>query len=326
MIKKDHHYIAETYLTAFANADGKVCMYRKDDPQRVIQQRPKELASHKHYFRQPIEGGGFDHNSLENLFSEVEAKWPNIVARFNRKEDVNDHLEDIFQFLALHRARVPAMRDAYETLLAELVRSEGRRLDRAGQLAPLPRQLEHLGDIWDHIQVAIDPHQSIHAMVDVLEGMATVMGMIGIAALHNKTDVPFVTSDNPVIWFDPSVSEADLRPYAIRRGGPVALLFPVSPNVMIYGHSCMRERFACDGFGYGDLPRRSMVERMNEYVCRFAYEAVFAADDAFADLVQRYADVSPVVETKSVSIAKGELFNAQYVWGQRKRKPKWTGT
>jgi hypothetical protein len=34
---------------------------------------------------------------------------------------------------------------------------------------------------------------------------------MGFYPMHNKTDVPFITSDNPVIWFDPSVKDADLR-------------------------------------------------------------------------------------------------------------------
>ena len=51
---------------------------------------------------------------------------------------------------------------------------------------------------------------------------------------------------------------------------------------------------------------------------------VFAAAGTFADLVEQYADVSPVVETKTVSTEKGEHIYAQYAWGQRSRKPKWT--
>jgi uncharacterized protein DUF4238 len=322
MIKKDHHYIAETYLDCFSNAEGKVCMYRKDDPNKVIQQRPKELASHRHFYRQPVPDGGFDHNSLEDLFSKVETKWPDIVRRLTQKEDVNNYLQEIFQFIAMHRARVPATRDACEAMLAAIVKSEARLLDRAGKLPPMPQGFEHL---WDLVEVSIDPHQSIHAMVDVLRGMTKVLGRIGIGALHNTTGVPFLTSDNPVIWFDPAASEGDMRPYTIRDDGPIAMLFPVSPNMIIYGHSSMHDRFARGGFGYGELSEPSVVERMNAQVCRFAYEAVFASVETFADLVEQYANISPVIRIQTVPTKDGDLILSRYVWGQRSQKPKWRG-
>lgn len=323
MKKKAHHFIAQTYLNSFSNAEGKVCMYQKDDPHNVIRQRPERIAKHKHYYRQPVPKGGFDHNSIEDLFSQVEAKWPDIIRRLRMKEDVNDCLEDIFQFIALHRVRVPAARDACETILAETVRLVGRHLDHVGELPPLPKALEHLGNVWNHVEVAIDPHQSIHAMVAMLRGMAKLVEKIGIGALHNSTDVPFLTSDNPVIWFDPSVSKAELRPYAIRIDGPITLLFPVSPDLLIYGHSSMRDQFAVHGFGYGDLSARSTVEEMNALVCQFAYEAVFASVDTFTDLVAKYADKSPVVRTQAAPTKDGQFILSQYVWGKRTRKPKW---
>lgn len=317
------HFIAKTYLDNFVNAKRKVHMYRKDDPYKEIQQRPEELASHKHFYRQPDPTGGFDHNSIEDMFGQVETRWPDIVRRLRMKEDVNDCLKNIFQFIAIHRVRVPAARDACETILAETVKSALRNLYRAGELPPPPKGLEHLGNVWNHVEVAIDPHQSIHAMVDMLRGMAKLVEKIGIGVLHNTTDVPFLTSDNPVIWFDPSVSEAEMRPYAIRIDGPITLLFPVSPDLLIYGHSSMREQFAIDGLGYGDLSARSTVEGMNALICQFAYEAVFASVDTFADLVAQYADKSPVVRTQTVPTEDAEYIMYQYVWAKRIRKPKW---
>lgn len=322
MVKKSH-FVAQTYLKNFTNAEGRVWMYRKDDPRKLIQQLPKELASHKNYYRQPKPGGGFDHNSLEDLFSQIEAKWPGIVERLARREDVTALLEDLFQFMALHRVRVPAARDACEAMLAELVKSEGRRLDREGKLAPMPDSLAELGDIWEHIQVSIDPHQSILAMVDMLHGIAELLGKIGIGALHNTTDLPFLTSDNPVIWFDPSAPEAEMRPYAVRQNGPIMLLFPVSPRLIIVGTSSSRDQFASTGFGYGELADRDQVERMNAQVCRFAYDAVYASVDTFSDVVERYAGVSPVVRMETIPSDEGELIYSEYVWGPRKRKPKW---
>ena len=273
MTKKRHHYVPKAYLKSFCDNDGRVRIYRKDDPDRVFRSSPDQTAFHRYYYSQPRCGGDKDHETLENFFATVEGQWPDIVGRLSRRENLNEQLEVIFDFMALQRVRVPASRDAAEALLAETVVSTLRALDAAGQLPPKP---EGHDDILDHVEVTIDPHQSIHAMVDMLRGTAAVFDRIGIGALHNSTGVPFLTSDNPVVWFDPSVQDELMRPYALATTGPVVLLFPVTPHLLIYGHSSMRDQFGRQGLRHLDEVDSGNVERLNRQICRFAYSAVFA--------------------------------------------------
>ena len=84
----------------------------------------------------------------------MEDKWPGIVERLHRRENVNDSLEEIFQFMALQRARVPASRDVTERIHAEGVMAAARQLDVEGKLSPKPEGLE---DILDHVEVSINP-------------------------------------------------------------------------------------------------------------------------------------------------------------------------
>ena len=241
MDKKRHHYVPKAYLKFFCDEAGKIRMYLKDDPDKVIHQAPDNVGFHKYYYSQPLPEGGMDHNTLEDVFSDIEAKWPPIVERLLQCENVNDSLMDIFAFIALQRVRVPAARDAAEKMLAELVKVTARRLDAMGKFPPKPKGFE---DILDRVEVTIDPHQSIHAMGHMLQGIEQVFDQIGLSAIHNLTDIPFLTSDNPVIWFDPSIPESNMQPYVLQPGGPMVLLFPVAPNLMIFGHSSMRGKFA----------------------------------------------------------------------------------
>jgi hypothetical protein len=259
---------------------------------------PDNTAFHKYYYSQPTPEGGKDHNVLEDLFSKVEEKWPEIVARLHRQEDVNDSLENVFQFMGLQNARVPASRDATERIEAERIIALARRMDAAGQLPPKPVGFE---DILDHIEVAIDPHQSIHAMVHMVRGFGQVFDQMGFMALHNKTGVTFLSSDNPVVWFDPSVPDADLQPYVLRPGGPVMLLFPVSPSVVIVGDSLGRDEFVANGLGIADLRKPHLAKMINRQVCRFAYEAVFAQKTEHEKLIQKHANLSPVPRFSPVS-------------------------
>jgi hypothetical protein len=158
-----------------------------------------------------------------------------------------------------------------------------------------------------------------------MQGAGKVIERIGLGALHNLTDVPFLTSDNPVAWFDPSVSDLDMQPYRLTSDGPVVLLFPVSPDVMIYGHSSMREPFARHGFAHSDTSDRDAVRQMNEKICRFAYKAIFAREEGQEDIVRKHADVSPVMRAETLAVGKSELLMFQYVFAKRDRKPKWKG-
>lgn len=322
MDKKRHHYVPKAYLKFFCDAEGEVRVYLKDNPNKVIHQAPDKTGFHKYYYSQPLPEGGKDHNTLEDIFSELESKWPPIVERLQQRENVKDSLEDLFAFIALQRVRVPASRDVSEKMLAELVMATMRRLDVVGKFPPKPKGFE---DILDHVEVEIDPHMSIHMMAHKLQGVRRVFDQIGLGAFHNTTDIPFLTSDNPVIWFDPSVPEAEMQPYVLKPDGPIVLLFPVTPNLMIYGNSFMREPSVYDGLRHRELSERRHVKVMNRQICRFAYKAVFVQKVGQEALIRKYAHFSPVLRTDVIPGKEGEFLFHQQVFGKRKRKPKWEG-
>jgi hypothetical protein len=275
--KKRHHYVPRTYLRQFCGASGRLHIYRKDAPGTPFHQSPDSAAFRNHYYSQPLPQGGIDSNTLESFFSQVESKWPAIVGRIATRGDLRGDLEHIFNFMALQKARVPASRDATEAMYAAGVKSRLRGLDAAGKLPPKPLGYEN---ILDRVEVSIDPHQSIHAMIETIRGAGEVfarMGM-GMGILHNLTESSFVTSDNPVVWFDPSVSDTDLRPYVLQPDGPVALLFPVTPSFLIYGSSSIDSQFTSTGFGTVELRDAAKVERINRQICRFSYEAISRRD------------------------------------------------
>jgi hypothetical protein len=320
MNKKRHHYIPKSYLKFFCDEAGQVRVYRKDDPGKVIQLSPDNVGFHKYYYSQPRPDGWKDHNALEDCFSSMEDKWPGIVERLHRRENVNDSLEEIFQFMALQRARVPASRDVTERIHAEGVMAVARRLDAEGKLSPKPEGLE---DILDHVEVSINPHQSIHAMVAVMQATGQVFNQVGFYATHNKTDVPFLTSDNPVIWLDPSVQDTDLRPYVLQPDGPVVLLFPVSPSLIIYGHSSWRDRFVSEGLGIADLSDTGLVEMINRQVCRFGSQAIFAQKEGQERLIREHAELSPTIRFDRIGAGEDDSVVFEMVFGKRERKPKW---
>lgn len=320
--KKNHHYVPVSYLKAFCADDGMVSVYRKDAPDQPYRQIPDEIGFHRYYYAQPLEGGGRDANRLEDRFSELETKWPGIVELISKAAPVNDRLEDIFSFIALQRARVPAARDAAERILAEAVMAETRQLQADGKLPP-PR--EGFENILDHAVVSIDPHQSIHAMVHIVRAMGEVFDRIGLGVLRNVTDVDFVTSDNPVLYFDPATGSDDMLPYTLQASGNVVLMMPVSPTLMIYGTSWDKSRFASEGLGYGELDDVATVGMMNETVNRFGYAAIFARGQPDMETVRKHAPLSPVLKAEQVIKDGKQGVRISNVFGPREPKPKWKG-
>ncbi|WP_334150038.1 DUF4238 domain-containing protein [Hyphomicrobium sp.] len=318
--KRRHHYVPVAYLKAFAAEDGMLTVYRKDKPDKPFRSTPGSTAFEDYYYAQPLLEGGRDTNTLEDRFSDLESKWPAIVQRLAASESVNDSLEDIFCFLALQRARVPAARDAAEFLLAEAVMATTRKLKAEGKLPPMPEGLEN---ILDHVQVAIDPHQSIHAMIHIIKAMGLVFDRIGLVAVHNRTDVDFLTSDNPVMYFNPSVSNEELRPYALEPQGEVMLMMPVSPKLMIAGASWDKSRFSANGLEYSELQDANDVSLVNEKIVRFSYSAIYARSTPDEKLIRSHAKSSPVVLAKPF-VKDGQHGVAfENIFGERRSKPKW---
>lgn len=321
MEKKRHHFVPKAYLKAFCNPKGRVLVYRKDEPEKALPLDPDATQFRNYYYSQPKPDGGRDNNALEDHFSTIESDWPETVARLASRGDVNDRLSNIFEFMSLQRVRVPAARDAAEAIDAQMVKSALASMHAEGKLPPLPQGLE---DLPHQVEVAIDPHRSIHAMVAMLQGMGQLYDSIGLAVVHNKTERPFLSSDNPVLWFDPSVPFEMQEPYSVSpNGGQVMLIFPVSPKLAILGSNEYAKIYARHGLMHIDMHDEKWVSKTNEQICRFAYEAVLASSPGQEDLILRYAEKSPVLETSMLPGKGGLLIVHRQVFGKRVPKPKW---
>ena len=320
---KRHHYVPKAYLKAFCDKGGKLRVYRKDCPNEPLHQVPDATQFRRYYYSQPIPHGGQDNNALEAAFASIEAHWPETVAKMHARCDVNDRLENILQFIALQRVRVPASRDATESMLAQTVKDTMKVMLTNGKIPPPPPGLE---DLPTQVQVAIDPHRSIHSMVPMLETIGKLFSLIGFAAVHNNTKWPFITSDNPVLWFDPSLPFDEQRPYTIHPDGPVFLAFPVSPKLALIGSTQYKGYFRTHGLRHSDVSDEGMIYDINRQVCRFAYEAVIAQDAGWDDLIAQHAGVSPIHEAVTIPMARGMATLHRMAFGPRVPKPKWRGT
>lgn len=321
--KKKHHYVPIAYLSKFADRQGRIFAYRKDRPFEPLHLRPSEIGFERYYYSQPLPEGGQDNNTLEDMFSTLEAQWTPLVEDLTLGRDVLDRVELLFQFMGLLRVRVPASRDPVELALAQLVRQQIKRLQRTGKIPPPPPGLETL---LDNVDISIDPHQSIHAMVGLLQGFGMLMQHMGFEIVHNETQEPFVTTDNPVIYFDPDVPESELFPYTVRPPfRRVELLLPISPTAMIRGKSELPIIDQGMQPQHVKMVDANEVLRVNRLAMRFGYRFVFANHAGLSKLVEEYAELSPTVQFDGVADSNsGDQLFSQMVFGPRPKKPAWS--
>lgn len=321
---KLHHYVPQTYLRQFTRRDGRVFVYRKDDPANPHPRLPRETGAQNNYYAQPLADGTLD-RGLEAFFQRTETLWPSIVHSLSTEGQLpNDLVEPFYEFLGAIKVRGPVSRDAAELMLAEQVRAAGKIMQERGDLPVPPPGLEDILDI-NNLVLSIDPHQSIHAMPYLLKGFARVLDLVGFSLVRNDTRVDLITSDNPISYFDASAPEADLKPYAIESGPPVELIFPITPRLLLVGHSDWIGPKSHSVFRQLLCRDPQVIKRANRFTARFAYKEIYAVDRAHDDLVRKWADKSPVVHNKILDLEDGNAVISQWVFGSRPLKPKWTG-
>jgi len=321
--KKKHHYVPISYLKGFADNKGKIWVYSKDRPLDPLTMIPSNVGFRNYYYAQPMPDGGRELNALEDRFSELESLWPCLVEDI-RAERVDERgLETLFQFIALQHARVPATRDIVELILAAHVKATVKTLLHSGQLPPPPSEIANFPD---KLIVSIDPHKSIYAMVDIIKSVGELLDALGLGVIHNQTAIPFITSDNPVIWFDPRFPESELRPHTFESGGPILFFFPVTADLAIIGTKESRPEFKKCGLLCRYTTNEEYIVWINRTTAKFAYEAFFASKGSFSSLAQEFSGVSPTVAFSEGEQDGGRSVSYTRVFGPRKKKAKWNGT
>src|SRR6266498_3638904 len=318
--KKRHHYTPITYLNHFADNLGRIYAYRKDDVDTPLHVRPSEIAFERYYYSQPLPEGGRDNNTLEDFFSTIETTWPSLVGRIRSGSTDPLDVEELFTFMTLMRVRVPATRDLIEMSRAEEVKATLGVLNRSGMLPPMPPGYDNL---LNDVIISIDPHQSLHAIPDLSRGFGTVLDSLGFEVLHNKTKIGFLTSDNPVIYFDPTVPEGKILPYQIRPPhGSIELLFPIDPTTVLCGRTGRPGTFR-----HSTMASSQAVKRINLFLSRFGYRFVFSPGRTHQSVISKYANTSPVGKFVTVPTPTGGIFlSSSWVFGPRPAKPQWSGS
>jgi hypothetical protein len=137
-----------------------------------------------------------EHGIETDLFNRLENDFPKLYNKLMSCREVDT--EALFQFLAMLRSRSPAFREAFEIGLAEMVKREIRALPKPFRQPP-PRLPDSL---LENAIVSIDPHRSLTAMAFYLKTYLSAVTSSCFVVARAPKGCEFVTSDNPVVWFE----------------------------------------------------------------------------------------------------------------------------
>lgn len=290
--RKRHHFVSVTYLESWADASGKLHAYRSENPTEPLHVLPKNTGFEKYYYSQLREDGSRDNDSFENVFGNVETQWPTVLEAVDAGTLDPNSLHGLFAMLTMMRTRVPAARDYNEALMALETRTGIKVLAEMGKL---PDKLKRYQDKLDTVEVTVNRQRTLRTMSEDMGRFADMTRRLGFEILSDDTGTDFITSDNPVAYFDPD-DRGIRQPYI--ENTKVELYFPLSPRYVLCGANRLKR--------FGPTPRfrkisdKKKIHAINRITSRFAYRLAFAGDRSNDDLIQRHAATSPVLDADVV--------------------------
>jgi len=212
---KQHHFVPRFYLSAFANAEGRICVFDKLTD-KIFQTIPENLAKQSQFYRiDELAQHGLDPLVLEKQLSELEYETSNIINNwfhqwtFSEKLIIPDvNREIISLYIVTQLLRTAEAREIFVQFSDLAIEEYDANEDARNLQAAL---------LWDNELVA--------SMIKRVSDCIWIFG-------RNESATPFWTSDHPV-----QIKSRDNRQWIL---GPrifddgMYIVFPLSPNIVMY--------------------------------------------------------------------------------------------
>lgn len=322
---KQQHYIPETYSKHFSDEKGHITVYDTWENCRVFSTSPRAVFKEKYLYSQPVHAEARFDNAMERLFSDkIESGWHQTVRLIAQKKKLSSgEIAQFIEFLLSMRCRVPNALRAVMQLLRDSVAQVSDQISEPVPDALVTAYNKATGNLSNSIgmqdildagivQIGIDPHTAILSMNHIIQGMSPIMDRLNVPTfLHNKTDVDFISSDNPVCYFLAGANLDCIVPYDVKKSDEFELIFPITPRVAMCVDS-RRKTFA----QHRDTFSRKTITRVNEVIALFADRYVFNRQGNIEALVSKYSGRGPVPDLDRSIVGDGFVHRIGYKIGQ----------
>lgn len=307
---RKHHFISVTYMEGFTNERGRVQVYRAEAPETPHPMQPSAIGYENYYYSQPLPEGGQENHRFEDLWNSIETVWPETVRALQARRLSPAISFNVLGMQTIMRARVPATRDRVALMLEAKLRSQCKILEELGTLPP---EYERYAGQLDTVPIGINPHETLLAMQDEFKAFGDLCFRLGFEVLHNTTDTPFLTSDNPVCSYDPRRTLIARAPYD--HSGEVELIFPITAWMLLRGTTKRGPTNVISR--HRNISDKRSVRRLNRTIAQFAYRMTIGLDRSSDDLVAVHGGLVPTVETDVRRVGNEVQIHVRDVFGTR---------
>jgi len=307
--KKKHHYVPVFYLKGFVDPHNKpyIWIYEKGNLD-VRKASARDIATQKHYYSFTTPEGERDSETFEKILGKIEGKAAPVIKNIKERKALTNEQRVWFAFfLAFTMTRVPSFRENIE-------RATGEIMKKANQIwASYPAGFESMIEKFEkdtgnkiempveelrkfvlegQYDVKVDSQFSL-AMILIAKALAPIFYNMNWAFLEATEDYKFVTSDNPLSFFDPTRGPKFFYGVGLLNRN-IEITFPISKDLMFLGTWKQSE-------GYKKFSNK-LVKDMNRRTVISALRFVFASEysDTLNRFVQKYKDSAPRVEVDSI--------------------------
>jgi hypothetical protein len=301
--KKRHHYVPRFYLSGFIDPANPpyVWVYEKGNP-TIKNLTVENTAVQKHYYSMKRETGEIDSESAEDAFAQIESRVAPLFRKVQQHQGLDEEGRKVLSaFLGLLLVRVPNFRHNVEHAFGELAKRifktlASNRAHLAARIQRYERQtgrrvtmpLERLRQfaLSDKYSFKVNPVVSL-AMMEKFDQMGRLFCAMNWAFLVAPQGAPFLTSDNPVTYVDPTHDPRSFRGVGL-AGKNIEVSVPLSRDVALVAMwKPIKEEFV-------QAPCHIVAE-INRRLAIGAERFVYASQksDALNTMVQEFRDGAP---------------------------------
>ena len=245
MAHERQHWIPESYLSAWCDTDPtrlnprRVHRYRRDGSYRDYRPPSRIFTEHELYTIRGVNGQR--DLTTEHALTLLEDAYVRIRDRtLAKRQALSDKKRDqLFLFIASLRARSPAQRDHHADFRASVLRVGDELKAALKDMTPEQRKRAHLpyltrngppGIPLEKFRELANRSFGEHLPQDV-NMEARLMSRMHLSVLFAQSDMEtFITSDRPVVWWDPTDPPPSQWPLGLGRRA-IEVTMPLTPTM-----------------------------------------------------------------------------------------------
>jgi|GEM_PF-3473690 len=312
MKKSEDHYVAQTYLKWFNNHNNKLLVYNKQYCS-VKEKTAAQICKEPNGSNNPFLS---KERAIEDCLKYVENNWNEVIKVFisgniNFESYLNaKHI--ISLYMAYLRTSTPAAVRVKQKELEAHLKTTFKLLVKSGKIADAPESYKPItDDIENNGKFDIDPKFPKAISAGIMESAANSFFKSAWLRIENHSNIPFITSDNPICFWYSHILSQDPFTYLPLTPKISILVKPFlnKKDVKYYNHSEDNSAIA----------RPEFVATLNEQVIKHAEKIVIAnqKSDTILEEVKKFCNWQYDCVINKVPHEKGEVIITKAVVSEK---------